>query len=61
MKNPSLTFLVLDPTKFRVHLYTPEEDFPLAIHLFELDENKKPVFKRESGPYTDIAMGCFIE
>lgn len=53
---------ILKSTSLRVHLYSvAESSYSIAIHLYEVHGQTELVFMRDSGSYTNIKMGCFIE
>jgi len=44
-----------------MHLYTADDTASIALHLYEVNENNTFVLKKDSGFYTNVRMGCFIE
>jgi len=62
IENPSMLIRILKSTFVRVRLYSAvENSYSIAIHLYEVHGQTELVFMRDSGSYTNIRMGCFIE
>jgi len=61
MKNPHVMVKATQETQLRAHLYTVDTTTSIAIHMYELLDGKAPKLVKDSGSYTNMRMGCFVE